>query len=69
MYVKIAIVNAIFQDLERFAQKRGFSKWLCKGCGFLFGEILKYPRIDITCCRIKHRICNVCSFYFLLCKI
>ena len=33
----MGIYNAIFQDLE------GFSKWLWKSYGFLFGAVLKYP--------------------------
>ena len=36
-----------------------------KSFGFLLGKILKYTKMDITYCRIKHCICYVCSFYYL----
>ena len=29
-------------------EKGGFSNWLWKSSGFLFGKILKHPEIDIT---------------------
>jgi len=58
------------QDLESFG-KRSFSKWLWKGFGFLFGEILKYPitlgllhdatQIDI--------IVNLPHIFLLLCHV
>jgi len=41
------IDNTIFQDLKSL-KKKGFLKRLWNSFGFLLGEILKYPRLDIT---------------------
>ena len=51
------IDDAIFQDLESFGEESVF--------GFLFRKILKYPKINIRPCRIKHCACYFCSFYYL----
>ena len=40
--------NAIFQDAESPGKERGFSKWLRKSVGFLFGTILKYLTMDVA---------------------
>ena len=52
----------------KILEKRPFSEWSWKSFGFLYGKILKYPKMDITLCRIEHCICYVCSFYCLLYK-
>ena len=55
---------ASFQNLESFG-KRVYLKRLWRSFGFLLRKILKYPKIDVMQCRIKYRICFVCSFYYL----
>ena len=47
------IDSAIFQDLESVGNKSLF-KMAMEKSGILFGEILKYPEMDITLCCIKH---------------
>ena len=37
-----------FSRIRVVLEKVGFSIWQWKSCGFLFGEIVKYPKIDIT---------------------
>jgi len=39
------IENAIFQDLESFGKEKIF-KVAVESFGFLFGEIIKYPKMD-----------------------
>ena len=58
------IDSVIFQVLESFGKER-LSNWLWKSFGFLFWKILKYPKMEITWCRIKHRICYIFLFYYL----
>ena len=40
--------DTVLQDLENFG-KEGFSKCPWKSFAFLLGEILRYPKMDITC--------------------
>ena len=41
------IDNAIFQDLESFGKGR-FFKMVMEKFGFVFGEFLEYPKMDIS---------------------
>jgi len=54
-----------FSRTWKVLEKRIFFKWLWKSFGFLFGEILNYPKMDFTQYRIEHHICYVGSFYYL----
>ena len=38
---------ATFQGLESVGKEK-FSKWLWKCFGFMFGKIVKYPKMDIS---------------------
>ena len=49
------IDNVIFQGLK-IVEKKSISKWFWKSLGFLFGKIQKYPKMDVTHCRINYRI-------------
>ena len=42
-----------------------FSKWQWESFEFLFGKILKYPKMDISQCRMKHHPYYVCSLHYL----
>ena len=46
-------------------EKRRFSKLLWKGFRFLFRKLLKYLKMVVAYCPIKHCVCYVCSFYYL----
>ena len=37
-----------FSRTWKVLEKEGFSKWLWKGFGVLFGKILQYPKMDIN---------------------
>ena len=40
----------------KFFEKERFFKLAMESFGFLFGEILKHPEMDMTWCCIKHLI-------------
>ena len=42
----MGIDHVIFYDLK-VLEKGGFTKWLWKSFGFLFGKILKCPKLDL----------------------
>ena len=47
-YVKLWKLIMPLSRTWKVLEKRSFSNWLWKSFGFLFGKILKFPKMDIT---------------------
>ena len=59
------IENAIFQDLECFGKERIFKMALEIYSIFIWKSSKNILEEIVALCRIKHRICYVCSSYYL----